>query len=353
MESIMRYVDRERLVQLAREMVRIPSDNPPGNEGPHADFLVPYLRDEGFDADLREVWSGRPNVVARLGTEGAHPHLILNGHIDALPPGDGWTHDPDGGDIVDGRLYGHGSTDMKGPVASLVAAMIAVKASGARLRGSVTLEAVVDEEGAQGGTRRLVQQGVVGDFAIVAEPTEFLPVAAHKGDMYIEVITHGREAHASTPEAGVNAIEPMAEVIVEVHRLGDRLRERKHPLVGHPTLTVSTIEGGLITPMVPGRCRITMDRRVLPDEPADEPVRQVREAVERVRGRYPELRADVRQVAVAQPMETDVHSPVVTVMRETTAQVLGRDPGIHGWAATCDANYLVNEGPPLSTDPEA
>jgi acetylornithine deacetylase len=341
---VLKHVDADLLIRLAQDMVRIPSDNPPGNEGELAKFLAEYLTRGGMDAELREVVPGRPNVVARWGKAGSRPHLILNGHIDALPPGDGWTRDPYGGEIVSGRIYGRGSTDMKGPVASLIAAVEAVKRSGAKLRGSVTLEAVVDEEGTQQGTRRLVQEGVVGDFAIVAEPTEFLPVAAHKGDMYIEVITHGREAHASTPQAGINAIDQMAEIVVELRGLADRLRERTHPLVGHPTLSVGTIEGGMLTPMVPGRCRITIDRRVLPNEIPDDAVQQVREAVDRVHGRRPDLRADVRMVAFAPPMETDVNNPLVTALREATAQVMGHDPGVHGWAATCDANFLVNEG---------
>ena len=343
-DMVLDHIDANRLIRLAQDMVRIPSDNPPGNEREVAEFLAQYLNRAGLDVELREVAPGRPNVVARWGRVGSRPHLILNGHIDALPPGDGWTRDPYGGEIVNGRLYGRGSTDMKGPVASLIAAVEAVKESGVKPRGSVTLTAVMDEEGRQEGTRRLVQEGVVGDFAIVAEPTEFLPVAAHKGDMYIEVVAHGREAHASTPQEGVNAIDHMADIIVELRGLADRLRERSHPLVGHPTLTVGTIDGGMLTPMVPGRCRITIDRRVLPNEIADEAVQQVREAVDRVRHRRPDVRADVRMEAFAPPMEIDVKSPLVTVLRETTAQILGRDPGVHGWAATCDANLLVNEG---------
>lgn len=343
-DVVLKHVDADRLIRLAQDMVRIPSDNPPGNEAELAKFLAEYLTRAGMDVELREVAPGRPNVVARLGKVGSRPHLILNGHTDALPPGDGWTRDPYGGELINGRLYGRGSTDMKGPVASLIASMEAVKRSGVKLRGTVTLEAVVDEEGTQEGTRRLVQEGVVGDFAIVAEPTEFLPVAAHKGDMYIEVITRGREAHASTPQAGINAIDQMADIVVELRGLADGLRERTHPLVGHPTLSVGTIEGGMLTPMVPGRCRITIDRRVLPNEVADDAVQQIREAVDRVRGRRPDLRADVRMVAYAPAMETDVDNPLATALRAATARVLGRDPGIHGWAATCDANFLVNEG---------
>jgi acetylornithine deacetylase/succinyl-diaminopimelate desuccinylase family protein len=343
-DKVLLHVDAERLVRLAQDMVRIPSDNPPGREVELARFLGDYLTRAGLKSELREVTPDRPNVVARLGDAGARPHLILNGHIDALPPGDGWTRDPYGGEIVDGRLYGRGATDMKGPVASLIAAVEALKESGTKLRGSVTLTAVVDEEGTQEGTRRLVQEGVVGDFAIVAEPTEFLPVAAHKGDMYIEVVTHGREAHASAPEAGINAIDQMADIIVELRGLADRLRERTHPLVGVPTLSVGTIEGGMVTPMVPGRCRITIDRRVLPNEIALEAVHQVREAVDRVSQRRPNLQADVRMVAFAPSMETDVHNPLVTALRGATARLLGHDPGVHGWAATCDANLLVNEG---------
>jgi acetylornithine deacetylase/succinyl-diaminopimelate desuccinylase family protein len=343
-DRVLQHLDAQRLVRLAQDMVRIPSDNPPGREEALAQFLADYLTHAGLATELRQVAPGRPNVVARFGEAGLRPHLILNGHTDALPPGDGWTRDPYGGEIVDGRLYGRGATDMKGPVASLIAALEAVKQSGVKLRGCVTFTAVVDEEGTQEGTRRLVQEGVVGDFAIVAEPTEFLPVAAHKGDMYIEVVTHGREAHASTPQAGINAIDHMADIIVELRGLADRLRERTHPLVGSPTLSVGTIEGGMVTPMVPGRCRITVDRRVLPNEAGSDAVQQVREAVDRVRHRRPDVQAEVRMLAFAPPMETDVRNPLVATLREATKTILGRDPGVHGWAATCDANLLVNEG---------
>jgi acetylornithine deacetylase len=343
-EKILPYIDADRLTRLAQDMVRIPSDNPPGREAALARFLAEYLTRAGLAPEVREVAPDRPNVVARLRGAAARPHLILNGHIDALPPGDGWTRDPYGGEILEGRLYGRGATDMKGPVASLIAAVEAVKRSGVPLRGSVTLTAVVDEEGTQEGTRRLVQEGVVGDFAIVAEPTEFLPVAAHKGDMYIEVATQGREAHASTPQAGINAIDQMADIVVELRGLADRLRERRHPLVGSPTLSVGTIEGGMLTPMVPGRCRITIDRRVLPNEAPPDAVQQVREAIDRVRHRRPDLQADVRMLAFAPPMETDSGNPLVSSLRAATGRILGRDPGVHGWAATCDANLLVNEG---------
>ena len=342
-DLVLQHIDSEQLIRLAQEMVRIPSDNPPGREGDLARFLMGFLQRMGLNAELREVAPGRPNVVARWGAERG-PHLLLNGHMDALPPGEGWTRDPYGGEIMDGRLYGRGSTDMKGPLACLIAAVDAVKRSGLRPRGRVTLMAVVDEEGTQEGTRRLVQEGETGDFGIVAEPTEFLPVAAHKGDMYIEVVTHGKEAHASTPQAGVNAIEHMADVLVELRDLRRQLQEIVHPLTGSPTLTVATIEGGMLTPMVPGRCRITIDRRVLPNESADEAVEQVRRAVGRLRARRPEINADVRMLAFAPPMETDVNNPVVAAVREATTRVRGRDPGVHGWAATCDANFMVNEG---------
>ena len=343
-DVVMSHIDSAGLICLAQEMVRIPSDNPPGREGQLAEFLCGYLRRIGLDAELREVAAGRPNVVARWGPAGARPHLILNGHIDALPPGEGWTRNPYGGELFGGRLYGRGSTDMKGPLASLIAAVDAVKRAGAKLRGSLTLEAVVDEEGGQEGTRRLVQEGVVGDFALVGEPTEFLAVAAHKGDMHIEVVTHGREAHASTPRAGVNAIDQMADIIVELCGLANRLHERAHPLVGSPTLSIGTIEGGLLTTMVPARCRIMVDRRVLPNEIAGDAVQQVRDAVDRVRGKHPGLHAEVRMVGFAPPMETAVDNPLVAAIREATLRVLGFDPGIHGWPATCDANVLVNEG---------
>jgi succinyl-diaminopimelate desuccinylase len=341
--AVLASLDERRLLRLAQDLIRLDTDSPPGNEQVIADFLATYLGAAGLEAQVQVVQPGRANVLARLGRAGERPHLILNGHTDTVPAGPGWTFEPHGGQTHDGRLYGRGASDMKGGLAAMIAAVEALVRSGAPLRGSLTIAGVMDEEEGQTGTRHAVEHGLHGDFAIVGEPTELLPVIAHKGDMYIEIVARGVEAHASTPEAGVNAIEQMAEVIVELRALAEALRLRSHHLVGHPTLTVGTIAGGITTCMVPGTCRVTIDRRVLPGEQAAEVVDEVRAVVERVRARRQDLRAEVRMIGFAPPMEIAAGTPVVEAVRAATAEVVGRDPGVHGWSAACDANILVGD----------
>ena len=343
-ERVLSVIDEARLVHLARDLVRIDTQNPPGNEASLAAFAAEYLSRDGVACEIQEVKPGRANLLARLGPEGARPHLIFNGHADTVPAGGGWTHDPHGGEIVEGRLYGRGAADMKGGLAAMMTAVEALVRSGAGISGRLTLAATMDEEETQAGTRFAVSQGLRGDFAIVGEPTDLLPVIAHKGDAVIEIETRGVEAHGSTPDAGVSAIDHMADVLIELRALSERMRERRDPLVGQPTMHVGTIEGGVNPWMVAGRCRITIDRRVLPGERPEDVVQEVQEIVDRLGKRKSNFRGAARVVTFASPMKTASTNTVVAAIREATARVVGRDPGIHGWSATCDANIHVNEG---------
>jgi acetylornithine deacetylase/succinyl-diaminopimelate desuccinylase family protein len=343
-DRVLSSIDEAQLVRLAQSLIRIDTQNPPGNEKALAALLAERLGRSGMACEIQEVKPGRANLLARLGPEGARPHLIFNGHADTVPAGGGWTHDPHGGEIANGRLYGRGAADMKGGLASMIIAVEALIRGGVGLAGRLTLAATMDEEETQDGTRFAVGHGLRGDFAIVGEPTELLPVIAHKGDAVIEIETRGVEAHGSTPDAGVSAIDHMADVLVELRALSQRIRRRRDPLVGHPTMHVGTIEGGVNPWMVAGRCRITIDRRVLPGERPEEVVREVQEILDRLGHGASSFRGAARLVTFAEPMKTAETNPVVAAIREATARVVGRDPGIHGWSATCDANIHVNEG---------
>src|SRR5581483_8522809 len=135
-EAVLARIDGERLVRLALDLLRFNTDNPPGNEAEIAAFLAKHLRGLGMETEIQEVQPGRANVLGRLGAAGARPHLILNGHTDTVPAGGGWTRDPRG-EVADGRLYGRGSSDMKGGIAAMLAAVEAIVRSGARLNGSI------------------------------------------------------------------------------------------------------------------------------------------------------------------------------------------------------------------------
>ena len=169
-ERVLSFVDEAGLVRLAQALVRIDTQNPPGNEGALAAFAAEHLGRSGLACEIQEVKPGRSNFLARLGSEGARPHLIFNGHTDTVPAGGGWTHDPCGGEIADGRLYGRGAADMKGGLAAMIMAVEAIVRSGADFSGCLTLAAMMDEEETQDGTRFAVAHGLRGDFAIVGEP---------------------------------------------------------------------------------------------------------------------------------------------------------------------------------------
>jgi acetylornithine deacetylase len=281
-------------------------------------------------------------ATATLGDGG--PTVLLNGHTDVVAVGDGWDGDPFAGELRDGLLYGRGAADMKGPLAAMIAATLAVKRSARLSTGRIVLACVMGEEYGGLGTRDLVRQGLRADHAIVGEPSELLPVIAHKGTLRYEIEVEGKAAHGSVPEAGLNAIYKMADIVLELRRLHEELSCRPpHPLVGAPSLNVGTISGGSGTCIVPARARITLDRRVVPGERLEDPTQELEGMLTRLRRRDQELRAHLTLQNVAPAMEVGAEEPVVRAVRRGIRAVLGRDPGVHGWTATADSNMLVND----------
>jgi acetylornithine deacetylase/succinyl-diaminopimelate desuccinylase family protein len=341
-EVLLEAVEREEILKLTQELVAIPSPNPPGKEKDVALYLTDLFREMGLKVEMKEVCPDRPNVIAVWDSGRAGPTVMLNGHMDVVPPGDGWTVEPYSGKIVDGRLYGRGSTDMKGGVAAMIMALKAVRDSGLEVTGRVILAAVVGEEVDQAGIRKLVEDGIEADCAIITEPTNLKPVIAHQGDLHYRITTIGKAAHSSMPHLGVNAIEKMCMVIKGLHDVKEGLVEKSHPLLGQPTLSVGTIEGGLDTCVVPSGCTITVDRRVNPGEPIKEADRELEEMLDRLRGSDPQLRVELSRFLTAPAMEMSPRENVALSIRRATEAVTGKDPGFHGLPGTCDANYLVN-----------
>lgn len=344
-QDVLAEIDKEELVALAQELVRIPSENPPGEEKPVADLLAGRLRKAGLEVDVKDVDEHveRPNVLATWDTGIDGPTLLFNGHLDVVPAGQGWSVDPFAAEIIDGRLYGRGSCDMKGPLAAVVKAIEAVRSVGAPLRGKVIFAGVVGEEQDQSGTRQLVKDGIDADYGIVAEPTTLVPVIAHKGEVYYEITTFGKAAHGSVPHLGINAVEKMVPVIEGVQDLAERLKQKSHPLCGHPTINLGVINGGEIPNAVPDRCTIHLDRRLIPGETFEEADAEIDEIVARAAKADQEFEAEVKAPMTWKPMEIAEDEPIVVALRQQTEVVTGEDPGLEGWPATCDANILVND----------
>jgi acetylornithine deacetylase len=336
-------VDDDRLLDLARRLIAIPTENPPGNEREGAAFLADYFADNGWRVDVSEIEPGRPNVVVRIDGREPGPHLIFDGHLDVVPAGDGWTSPPYSPIVRGDRLIGRGAADMKGGIAAMIAAAEAIQRADVPLRGTLTLAVVADEEEGGGGTRHLVRSGVRGDWAIVPEPTELRPVVAHKGSANLRVHVSGVAAHASAPEEGVNAVDHAAALIGELGELNMFLKEHRHPLLGHSTLTVCGIHGGFNDYTVPAACTIHLNRRVLPSETSHDVLAQVEAALARQANRDASFHAVAELQSFTPAMETDPDSAVVVALRSAVQQVRGIDPGVAGWSATSDASILTHE----------
>jgi acetylornithine deacetylase len=335
-------------VALTRLLVREDSRNPslvPGapGEGAVARRLAGVLRDWGFAVELTDTSPGRPNVVARIGPEGGGA-LMLNGHLDTVGV-EAMTHPPFDAAERDGRMYGRGSADMKSGVAAMCAA--AARAAAARaLRCEIIVTAVTDEEFESQGTRAVIARGIRADAAVVTEPTRLAIAPAHRGFAWLELMVHGRAAHGSRYDLGVDAIRHAALVLAELDRFQrDTLTTRTHRLLGHASLHASTIEGGVGWSTYPDRCIVRIERRTLPGESGDGALAELREACERVRASGVPLEADVALRFAQGPSDVAEDAPVVQAL-SAAMEASGEEVRMEGLSAWTDAALLNDAGIP-------
>jgi acetylornithine deacetylase len=263
--------------RLLTDLVRLPSVNPMGRALSSPDlyehrvtaYLEDFFRGLGVPLERQAVAPQRDNILARFESPGARRTLVLEAHQDTVPT-DNMTIDPFGAHIENGRLYGRGACDIKGGMASMLAAFARLVREKPRGACNVVMACSVDEEHTFLGVQEIVKRGLKADMAVVAEPTNLRIVKAHKGVCRWLVTTAGRSCHSSTPELGVNAVYRMAHVLAAIERYAAELRaSRSDPLLGPPTLSVGRIEGGTSVNTIPDRCRIEVDRRLIPGEDAD------------------------------------------------------------------------------------
>jgi acetylornithine deacetylase/succinyl-diaminopimelate desuccinylase family protein len=332
---------REQVRHLLCDLVAIPSYE--ANEGPIVHHLVERFSRLGICGRVTEQ-DGKPlNVVAEVG-EGPRT-IILNSHLDTVPPGDPapWLTDPLVPVEKDGRIYGRGAEDAKGCLSSMIITFEALARQRHALPVKVILMAVGGEERGGLGTRAEVARGIRADAAIIGESTGLVPMMAHKGVLRLEVEVIGRAGHASDPEAGINAITAMGPVVVALDRLAGTIRRRREAYTGNPSLVVSTISGGVALNVIPPRCTISIDRRVLPTETEADATQEI---VKTVTGALPAASgatAAVRKVRFVAPAMTDPSAPIVAAAEAGSTQALGRPVRARGFTATCDMTYLVND----------
>ena len=342
---------RDEIVAFAADLVRVPTVNPPGEAYDIcAHVLGDRLRDCGFSvqylvADDRPEHTThypRVNVLGRRDAGRAGPVVHLNGHLDVVPPGEGWTLDPFGGVVRDGRLYGRGSTDMKAGIAAAVYAAEALRRACAPLTGTLEISGTADEEsGGFAGVAWLAGRGHLAaartDYVIIPEP--FGPdriCIGHRGVYWFDLVTTGRTAHGSMPFLGVNAIDQMMVVLAAVQKHlvpGLSTRRTALPVVPasarHATLSLNAIAGGQTgpaaqTPCVPDRCVATFDRRFLSEERFDTVKAEVEQVLADVTTEHPGFRCELRDRMVVHPVQTPEEAPLVEALSAAVETLTGR-----------------------------
>lgn len=333
-------------VALTRELVRVDSRNPSlvaGGPGEHAvaRALGEVLTSWGLRVELRDAAPGRPNVIARAGKAGGRS-LLFNGHLDVVGV-DGMIHPPWDAAERNGVIFGRGSSDMKAGVASMCAAAARVAAD---LDGEVIVTAVVDEEFESIGTRAIVESGLRADAAIVTEPTRLAIMPAHLGFVWIDVTTHGRAAHGSRWDLGVDAIRHAGLVLAELDRMDSELLPmRGHPLLGRPSIHASLIEGGIGMSTYPDRCTLRIERRTIPGESVAQVRGEIEDAWRRAGDGRPNFRADVDVTFAQAPSDVSPDAPIVGALK-TALRSCNEDSRIEGMTAWTDAALLNAAGIP-------
>jgi acetylornithine deacetylase len=326
--------------------VAINSVNPalvPGaaGEAEIAAFVAGWLEARGLQVVVDEPLPGRPSVVGVARGSGGGAALMLNAHLDTVGvAGMARPHEPE---IRDGRLYGRGAYDMK---AGLAAVMLAgAAAAGAGLRGDVIVAAVADEEHASEGTQSVLRRWHA-DGCVVTEPTSLRACVAHKGFLWAELELRGRAAHGSRPDLGADAIAGMGPVLAGLRALQARLDERPHPLLGPASLHASMIGGGQEMSSYPERCVLSVERRTLPGETVADVERELSELLALAQEADPRLDGELRIGLHRGPFEVDPGAPIVTLLRDAAAGILGTPPPLVGDHPWMDAALTAAAGIP-------
>lgn len=337
--------DADRLVADLCEMVAIESVNPFGGElGPgrceeaFAEDFVRRMQELGLETGRRDVVPGRPNVWGRLKGSGDGATVMLAAHTDTV----GAEGYPEAFKPVvrDGHVYGRGSCDMKAAIACYLEVVRLIRDNDITLNGDLILCGVCDEEYAMLGSADAGRHGPHADFGIVGEPTELAICPSHKGELCLSFITHGKAAHSSLPENGINAIDAMGAVIAAFSSYNTELQEiaDPHPLCGTGRFSMTVIRGGDFVSAIPSRCEMEVDRRYLPGEDAPKIIAEYRARLDRLAATHPNFEYSISEPSLdARPLDTPLDSPLMLAVSAAVEKTLDRAPDVTAFPGGTDA----------------
>jgi succinyl-diaminopimelate desuccinylase len=326
-EDLLNRIQETEVVSLCRDLVRFKSVNPPGDEREIAEYVAGVLREAGLTVEMVPHTPTRASVLARLKGSGEMPALFYTGHLDVVPVGaEKWLHDPFEGEVVEGKLWGRGASDMKGGNAAMIVATKVLAAANLPLKGDLILAFTAGEEGEQLGAAEIAARPDLAPVqaVVVAEPSSNDVYVAEKGAFWLQITTHGKTAHGSMPHLGQNAIMMMVALLSELDSLAVPCEE--HPLLGGFTRSINTIAGGVKTNVVPDQCTVTIDQRTVPGQDHRAILRQVEELIADLGRRLPDFRASVEVINDRIPVASSPEEPVVQRFYDIVAEVAGERP---------------------------
>jgi succinyl-diaminopimelate desuccinylase len=344
-------------VATLQRLVQFPTVNPPGNEKGHQDYIAAELQALGLDVKMIEAIEGRPNLVAILhGAGGGNNLLHYAGHADVVSAGDEskWTFPPFSGEVHDGWIYGRGAVDHKAPIAASLVAIRAIVENGIKLNGDIVFLVPVDEElGSMYGTKYLLEQDALyGDMGIYAS-AGFLEqvLISCSGSVRFDVEIFGRTAHGGYAHRGINAVEKASKLVLALQSMEfDKVNPFWEPGNEHdrlkPTrtgsLTVTRIEGGTGSSVVPDKCIVQASRRLIPNETVDEAKQQIEAVLQQLRSDDPDYQAEVRYVSTVNGINTSADNPIVDFVSSAVRDI-GLEPQIDGSSGGFDARWIVDK----------
>jgi len=360
-DQLLAWIDThfDEQVAFLQQVVRIPTDTPPGDNAPHADAVADMLQAWGWHAERHPVpqrdvldygMQSITNLIVRRPYAPGGPTLALNAHGDVVPPGDGWTKPPYGGVIEDGYLYGRAAAVSKSDFATYVFAARALEALGVPLRGALELHFTYDEEfGGLLGPGWLLAQGLTRPDYVIAAGFAYDIVTAHNACLQLEITVHGKAGHGAMPETAVDALQAATRILNAIYGHLPELKKIRSqvPGIDSPTMIVGRIDGGTNTNVVPGKVVLRMDRRMIPEEDPVAVEAQVRALVEdAVRGE-PGIRLEIRRLLLSHALRPQPGTErLVDSLQRNGAAILGETPRARGTPLYADARLYGERGIP-------
>jgi succinyl-diaminopimelate desuccinylase len=358
-------------VRFLQALVQVSTDTPPGNNAPHAERTAELLEGLGFAVEKYPVPAAEvaaaglvslTNLIVRRHYGGASapgelrahlgPTIALNAHGDVVPPGEGWTHDPYGGEVVDGKLYGRASAVSKSDFSTYTFAVRALESLHATLAGAVELHFTYDEEfGGELGPGWLLKKGLTKPDLLIAAGFSYQVVTAHNGCLQMEVTVHGKMAHAAIPDTGVDALQGAVAILNALYAQNLLYRQVTSNVRGitHPYLNVGRIEGGTNTNVVPGKVVLKLDRRMIPEEHPAEVEATIRSVIHDAAASCPGISVDIKRLLLANALQPlPGNRPLVEALQKHGALVFGEAIPTSGTPLYTDVRLYGEAGVPAA-----